>query len=865
LSFLRYVLALACLLPGIGNAKIAFVEHTCAWYASQNASVDCVKATWTALEVGGVDPSGTGYDWPVDSLADPSTTGDTQEAAAQAAIPMLEALPEIAQYSGKFALGACYPPDTQSFNGACTLLYTATPPPGMPYVGVQTTAVSVLPGCPVNYELTPDYMCVRVQVTVFIPPPKSCKANWGTNHPIHPTLGNETYRQPLGLFIGGEELSVNYDSANALWHPTDGSVVAQTGQLGKLWWGSWMHTLVLLPDGSLQTQRGAGRILTSTGRLGQMQTFGAEPDTFDGTFYHDQQQPALETISGNGVLRTRVDGTALAPSFSADASQPDVAPAAGLLTALTDSFGHSVKFTYKTLAGGQVAVATIADDTARPVSFDYDPSGNLSTVTLQDGSRRQFLYDSPNPNQAWALTGLVDEGGVRAMTVAYDPAGWARSSEATPGVQHFDISYASPPAPIVRDVCCVTVWDIPAIVRYFEWVSPTGVQVTDPAGSTSMMSVTTVNAGAPDAGQGSPRSAGFTRPPGAGCPSASDAIGYDPQGNIVSEDDYNGTRTCYGNDLSRHVVLQRLEGLPNSKACPIGTLAPAPVDAQHPERLTTTAWHPSWNLKVREAGPKRMDYWIYNGQPDPTSSNPMAPVSCAPQSATLPDGEPIVVLCRRITVATSDADGGAGLNAPTVGPALATNYTYNALGQVLSVSEPPRTAGGAVATTLYEYYTDTSFPDGVSGHTRGDLKAVTNPLGQVTQFTAYDRAGRLLAAKDANGVTTSSSYSARGWLVGQSTTAPDGLSVSTRYDYWPNGTLKTVTQPDGSSVSYVHDGAQRLTDVTDSLGNTVHYDYDGAGNKTAETVKDPSGRLAASIARTYDALGRVMTVVGAGR
>ena len=36
-----------------------------------------------------------------------------------------------------------------------------------------------------------------------------------------------------------------------------------------------------------------------------------------------------------------------------------------------------------------------------------------------------------------------------------------------------------------------------------------------------------------------------------------------------------------------------------------------------------------------------------------------------------------------------------------------------------------------------------------------------------------------------------------------------------RFDYWPTGQLKKSTLPDGASLTFTYDAAQRLTDVTD--------------------------------------------------
>jgi len=157
-----------------------------------------------------------------------------------------------------------------------------------------------------------------------------------------------------------------------------------------------------------------------------------------------------------------------------------------------------------------------------------------------------------------------------------------------------------------------------------------------------------------------------------------------------------------------------------------------------------------------------------------------------------------------------------------------------------------------------EYYTSTQ-PD----WTLGDLKKVTNALGQVTQFTKYDRNGRVLEMLDANGVKTTSTYSPRGWLTQQVVTPNGGGTAQTTvYDYDAAGQLKKVTAPDSSYVSYTYDNAHRLTQVDDSAGNRVEYTLDAMGNRTAENWKDGGGALKKTLTRTIDALNRVQQVVG---
>ena len=117
-------------------------------------------------------------------------------------------------------------------------------------------------------------------------------------------------------------------------------------------------------------------------------------------------------------------------------------------------------------------------------------------------------------------------------------------------------------------------------------------------------------------------------------------------------------------------------------------------------------------------------------------------------------------------------------------------WTYNPYGQALTFNGARNDRSD---TTSYAYY-DAVDPD--LGK-RGNLKTITNPLGHVTQITAYDGNGRPLSIIDPNGIRTDLSYTPRGWLKTRTVTAADSSSaLITQYDYDNVGQLTKVTAPD---------------------------------------------------------------------
>ncbi|MFG6110247.1 RHS repeat-associated core domain-containing protein [Stenotrophomonas nematodicola] len=185
---------------------------------------------------------------------------------------------------------------------------------------------------------------------------------------------------------------------------------------------------------------------------------------------------------------------------------------------------------------------------------------------------------------------------------------------------------------------------------------------------------------------------------------------------------------------------------------------------------------------------------------------------------------------------------------------------------VLKSVDGPRTDVADV--TIYAYYAADDAgcaSNGTCAYRKGDLHSVTNALGQTVETLAYDAFGRPLSAKDVNGVVTDYTYHARGWPTSVNVRGASAAADRvTQLSYWPTGLVQQVTEPDGSSVSYVYDAAQRLTDIEDSAGNTIHYTLDNVGNRVKEDTLDSGGTLRRTLARVHNTLGQLTTLKDAG-
>jgi len=293
------------------------------------------------------------------------------------------------------------------------------------------------------------------------------------------------------------------------------------------------------------------------------------------------------------------------------------------------------------------------------------------------------------------------------------------------------------------------------------------------------------------------------KPSGTGVNSAASRV-QDTNGFITQETDFLGVNTTYTWDVNRRLPLTTTQA------------------AALPEvRTTTTQWHPTFRLPVLVTEAGRTTAYTYDAQGN--------------------------------TLSQTVTDTASNLT-------RTTSWTYNPQGQLAT-----ETTSGIVTQT-YGYYGATSFsgtaPNEV-GYTAGDLQSITNAVGHVTQFTLYDRAGRVKQMIDPKGVVTDMTYTSRGWVSSVTATPPGGTPRTTSYTYDNAGQMTGVTLPDGTTLGYSYDVAHRLTGVTDAKGNTVTYTLDAAGNRTGEQVKDSSNTLQRNITRVYDALNRVQQVTGA--
>lgn len=706
--------------------------------------------------------------------------------------------------------------------------------------------------CPMGKDWEPSVnACVPILDENKDQPSKdTCGGN-----PIYPLTGGKSRSVFLANF-SGHEIRLDYSTRKALAASSSyyepGQIIPPPAGAGPLWSINVQKQFYRNPPNQM-VYLGGGKWDMFTGVVDSEgeKSEGLGPDLRllfkDGFWYVADKLSMVQykfSSSPSGYSQSvtplvafqRVNGARLELEQETPYTNNDWRSVSTLRT-ITDAFGRQATLEYEVPPAWGTAMPRLKSftDSNGTINLSYNDKGMLQRVTWPDGSYQEFIYDSGQEDKPWLLTGVRDENGALTASYAYDSAGRAVSTESTAGVNRYAVKQWQQ-APVLT---VNRLYDAAAgvIRRESTWASPGQVEVETANGGTNTIQTRMVN--------GMPRITSQTQPAGSGCAASVRQQDYDANGNVAWKEDATNHRICYANDLSRNLQTDRVEGLPSGSDC--GSVLANNANLPLGVRKISSAWHPIWRLPTRMSEPRRLTTNVYNGQPDPFNGGSTA--SCAPSSATLPDGSPMAVLCKQVQQATTDANGSKGLTA-TVDSAVTARvqqWTYDQYGHLLTYKDPLNN------TTTYAYYGDTT-----SDHTKGDLNTVTNAKQQVTTYTKYNAAGQWLEMKDANDILTTRTFDLRQRLKTVTT-----ANATTTHDYWPTGLLKQLTLPDGGgSLSYGYDDAHRLTSISDKQGNSVTYTLDNNGTRIGENFTDPTGRLARTLARVPDALNRVQQVTG---
>ncbi|PLC39842.1 RHS repeat protein [Ralstonia pickettii] len=387
-------------------------------------------------------------------------------------------------------------------------------------------------GCADGYTRQADKSCAP-----STPEVKACPVS----HPVYPGTGAKTLTERDDA--GSEELPISRTYRSDLRFRTNGAAGG--------WMFNWQRALdvavvnsyssspitTLRDGGTVRVFSKSGTVWTTSGirdtieHVGSNWVYKAPTEGIEETY--DAQGNLLSVRERNGHT------TALQYTTT------------GQLTKVTAPSGRSLTFTYN--AQGRVSSITAPDGAI--TQYDYNASGMLTTVTWPDNTTRQYVYeDTRFPT---ALTGVIDEAGVRYATYAYDDQGRAITSELTAGADRYQ----------------------------FQYQANGQTTVLTPDGGSSVYSFLKQN--------------GVLLPTGvsAPCPTCGNtalSTSYDSNNNATSKTGYDGSTTSYTYDtLGRET--QRIEGAGTANA-----------------KTTTTEWDPQQWLVTRVAAPNKIETFSYD-------------------------------------------------------------------------------------------------------------------------------------------------------------------------------------------------------------------------------------------------------------
>lgn len=450
------------------------------------------------------------------------------------------------------------------------------------------------------------------------------------------------------------------------------------------------------------------------------------------------------------------------------------------------------------------------------ITYEYDGEDNLVSVTNPEGDTRRYEYDEEHRMTAW-----YDENGSCIAANEYDEEARVILQTDAEGNQA-ELSYGSG--------CTVSKDNRGSITRYYYDDRMRSTKIEYPDGSAVHKSYTEDNrleSETDEEGQttrytydengnilsrtrGDGSTARFTYNDLNLPLTATDYEGhtssftYDEAGNLLSMTDGAGNTTHYDYDMMNRVVSITDANGGITRMEYDGAVVTACTD---PEGETSTFTYDEMNRVLTESDPEgNTTEHVYNANGWETAS--IAADGGVTVYEFSPAGE---------VVSITDAMG------------VETTFTYDKMHNILSGMD-------ALGNTLeyaydenYNRISETNAKGDVTGYeydARNRLVKTTDALGHETAYE-LDGTGNILSVTDRRGNTSETGYDKALKLP---VLVRDELGYETRYEYDRNGNLTEIHYPDGASVSYAYDGANRLIRTAAQNGLVTEIGYDGSGN-----------------------------------
>ncbi|WP_158943366.1 RHS repeat-associated core domain-containing protein [Granulicella sp. S190] len=316
----------------------------------------------------------------------------------------------------------------------------------------------------------------------------------------------------------------------------------------------------------------------------------------------------------------------------------------------------------------------------------------------------------------------------------------------------------------------------------------------------------------------------------------------EPSGPMVQKTVYDGLgRTIQQTDPSGAIVDTTYDGLGR-----IHTVSNPHFSSPSSSDGTTTFAYDALGRKTVQTQPDgSMHQWCYDGVLSGQSSFACSPNASSKTSATWVDDSDET---NRHYQRVSDALGRLTAVMEPVNnlPALETDYSYDALGNVLTVNQ--RGAAGETPRSRSFVYDSLS-----------RLTSSTNPETGTIGYS-YDANGNLHTKTDARSISTTYSYDALNRLTQKSYS--DGTPPSL-FGYDPQGITIGSTRETPNIKNVVGRLAWDCVFVNNNCQSMNAYSYDPMGRLATQFTGTPSsfaGAPVVSIAATYDLAGNVSSV-----
>lgn len=258
-----------------------------------------------------------------------------------------------------------------------------------------------------DYDDAPTKICYQQAGTVGCPQPVPQTLGPGGGgytasqaEPVNTATGNY-WNQVIDLAYPGRGLGFAFAR-------TYNSLDTSVGVLGVGWTANYLARLDLEPDGSITYRDGTGaRFAYALAPSGGFDRPAGSRDNLvavGGGFEIRRPDQVRLVFDGSGQLLSMVDRNGNALAFGYVGAQ---------LATITDTVGRIISLSYN---GGRLI--GLSGPGGMAVSYGYDPSGRLATVTDLDGGTTTYSYDA-----ASRLRTITDQNNHQVVENTYSPTG----------------------------------------------------------------------------------------------------------------------------------------------------------------------------------------------------------------------------------------------------------------------------------------------------------------------------------------------------------------------------------------------------------------------------------------------------------